>query len=305
MNYTLNQLRIFLKVAELQSVTKASEELHLTQPAISIQLKKFQDQFEIPLTEIIGRRLYVTDFGKDIARACERILDEVHNIKYKAEAYKGQLVGQLKISVVSTAKYVIPYFISDFLRQHPAIDLQIDVTNKAQVIQSLEQNQVDLASVSVLPRDLNVNSIELMSNQLYLVVGRSLIGKEKNKKDFLKQVPLIFREKGSATRAAMEEYLFKQKVVIGKKIELTSNEAVKQAVIAGLGCSIMPIIGIKNELKNKDLFIVDQKQLPIKTMWRLIWLNQKKFTPVTEAFLTFIQNEKERIIAEEFNWFSK
>ena len=115
MNYTLNQLRIFLKVVQNQSVTKASEELHLTQPAVSIQLKNFQDQFEIPLTEVVGRKIYVTDFGKEIAEAAEQILQQVNTIDYKTLAYKGQLFGKIKISVVSTGKYVMPYFLADFL----------------------------------------------------------------------------------------------------------------------------------------------------------------------------------------------
>ena len=110
MNYTLNQLRIFLKIVQTQSVTKAAEELHLTQPAVSIQLKNFQDQFEIPLTEVLGRKIYITDFGKEIAVSAENILNQVYAINYKTLAYQGQLTGRLKISVVSTGKYVMPYF---------------------------------------------------------------------------------------------------------------------------------------------------------------------------------------------------
>ena len=119
MNYTLNQLRIFLKIVEKQSITKASEELHLTQPAVSIQLKNFQNQFSIPLTEVVGRQLFVTDFGQEIAEAARRILKEVDSINYKLLAYQGELAGRLKISVVSTGKYVMPYFLSNFMRDNP------------------------------------------------------------------------------------------------------------------------------------------------------------------------------------------
>lgn len=114
MNYTFNQLRIFLKICQTQSVTKASEELHLTQPAVSIQLRNLQDQFEIPLTEVVGRKIFITDFGKEIAMAAENILNQVHAINYKTQAHKGQLTGRLKFSIVSTGKYVLPYFLSDF-----------------------------------------------------------------------------------------------------------------------------------------------------------------------------------------------
>ena len=134
MNSSLHQLQIFLKIAQIQSITKASEELHLTQPAVSIQLKNFQDQFPIPLTEVVGRKLFITDFGKEIALAAEKILNEVYAINYKTLAYQGALSGRLKISVVSTGKYVMPYFLSDFMRDNAGVDLIMDVTNKLQII---------------------------------------------------------------------------------------------------------------------------------------------------------------------------
>ena len=196
MNYTLNQLRIFLKVAQTESITKAAEVLHLTQPAVSIQLKNFQDQFEIPLTEVIGRRLYVTDFGKEIATAAEKILDEVNSISYKTQAYKGQLTGKLKISVVSTGKYVIPYFLTDFLKQHSGVELLLDVTNKAKVIESLEKNEVDFSLVSVLPSNMKLDKVELMQNKLFVVANQDtkFSRKEYDKKIF-ETIPLMYREK--------------------------------------------------------------------------------------------------------------
>ena len=169
MHYTLHQLQVFLKVSQTESITKAAEELHLTQPAVSIQLKNFQDQFEIPLTEVVGRRLYVTDFGKEIAIAAERIVDQVNAINYKTMAFKGQLTGRLKISVVSTGKYVMPYFLGDFIRKNPGIELKLDVTNKAMVVNSLDENEIDFALVSILPEALQIETVELMENELLLV----------------------------------------------------------------------------------------------------------------------------------------
>ena len=134
MNYTLHQLQIFLKITQKQSITKASEELHLTQPAVSIQLKNFQDQFSIPLTEVVGRQLYVTNFGMEIYEIAESILNEVGAIAYKTESFKGLLSGKLRISVVSTGNYVMPYFLNGFLKLHPQIDLVLDVSNKTNVI---------------------------------------------------------------------------------------------------------------------------------------------------------------------------
>lgn len=304
MNYTLHQLHIFLKIAELKSITKASEALHLTQPAVSIQLKNFQDQFPIPLSEVVGRQLYITDFGLEIANAAEKILNEVHAINYKTLAYKGQLSGRLRISVVSTGKYVMPYFLSDFMNQNEGIDLKMDVTNKSRVVESLEMNEVDFALVSVLPKKLKVDKVELMQNKLFFVASSGLkLNKKLTKKNLFEKFPLIYREQGSATRNAMETFIFKNRFSVTKKMELTSNEAVKQAVLSGLGCSIMPLIGIRNELKNRELQIVPVKGLPIKTVWNLIWLKSKKLSPMASAYLDFINSEKSRVINQKFAWY--
>lgn len=303
MNYTLHQLQVFLKVTEVQSITKAAEELHLTQPAVSIQLKNFQDQFKIPLTEVVGRKLFVTDFGKEIARSAERILNEVQAIDYKTSAYKGHLSGKLKLSIVSTAKYVMPYFLSGFLQEHPDIELVLDVTNKTKVIESLENNEVDFSLVSILPDNLKVEKIDLMQNKLFLVNNTSIsFNKTPYDKKIFERLPLIFRENGSGTRHTMEKFFYSNKINVRKKLELTSNEAVKQAVLAGLGCSIMPLIGIRSELTHGELQIIPIKGLPIKSNWQLIWLKNKNFSPVAATFLNYIKTDKSRIIKEKFEW---
>lgn len=303
MNYTLHQLQIFLKIAQIQSITKASEELHLTQPAVSIQLKNFQDQFPIPLTEVVGRKLYITDFGKEIAIAAEKIINEVYAINHKTLAYQGALSGRLKIAVVSTGKYVMPYFLSDFMKGNPGVDLIMDVTNKARVVENLELNEVDFALVSVLPNKLKVNRVELMPNRLFYVASTALQFKRTpSMKKLFEDLPLIYREQGSATRNAMEMFIAKKRFSVRKKMELTSNEAVKQAVVSGLGCSIMPLIGIKNELKNGDLQIIPVNGLPLITKWNLIWLTSKKLSPAATGFLNFLESKKEEVIKEKFDW---
>lgn len=306
MNYTLHQLQVFLKITQTQSVTKAAEELCLTQPAVSIQLKNLQDQFEIPLTEVVGRKLFITDFGKEIAVAAEKILNEVYAINYKTMAHKGKLTGRLKLSVVSTGKYVMPYFLSDFITQNEGVELMMDVTNRAKVIESLEKNEVDFSLVSVLPDNLKVENIELLQNKLFLVTNtKSKFKKKIYDKSIFEELPLIYREQGSGTRFVMERFIEENKLPVRKKMELTSNEAVKQAVIAGLGCSIMPLIGIKSELLNGDLQIIPVKDFPITSVWNLVWMKNKNFSPVAAAFLKYINEQKEVIIHEKFEWFEK
>jgi len=303
MHYTLNQLKIFLKITELKSITKAAEALFLTQPAVSIQLKNFQNQFEIPLTEVIGRQLYVTSFGEEIAAAAKRILDEVELMKHKSLAFKGKLTGQLTLAVVSTGKYVMPFYLSSFLSKHSGVNLVMDVTNRYQVLESLEKNEIDFALVSVLPENLNVKKIPIIENKLFLVGNPNLLKTQPiTSKNIANNLPWIYREEGSATRQAMERFIAHKKITVNKKIQLTSNEAVKQAVLAGLGYSIMPLIGLKNELQDKEIEIIPIKGLPIKTSWNLIWLKGKKFSPAALAYLEFLSEYVEKVNASHFDW---
>lgn len=306
MNYTLHQLQIFLKIVETKSVTKAAQELHLTQPAVSIQLKNLQEQFDIPLTEVVGRKIYITDFGSEIAYAAENILNQVAAINYKTLRYKGQLAGRLKISVVSTGKYVMPYFLADFMKDHDGIELLMDVTNKSKVVESLENNEVDFALVSILPTALHIEKLDLLKNKLYLV-GNTVrsVKKGTTAAELFKALPLIFREKGSGTRQTMELFIDRKQLPVVKKMELTSNEAVKQALLAGLGYSIMPLIGIRNELQHKELQIIPVKGLPITTTWSLIWLKGKKHSPVSAAFLAYLKKEKSDIVQKKFSWYEQ
>ncbi len=294
MNYTINQLRIFLKVVEKESITKASEELFMTQPAVSIQLKKFQDQFDIPLTELIGRRLFITEFGQEIATISQRIFDEFEELTFKTNEYQGMLTGRLKVSSASTGKYLIPFFLTGFMEEHSGINLLLDVTNKSKVVESLKANEIDFAMVSKLPEDLEVEEEILVENRLYLV------GRPENEKQ---KKTLIYREEGSATRSEMERYFKENLKANRKQLELTSNEAVKQAVLAGLGHSILPLIGIKNELSNGTISIIKRRGLPIKTDWRLIWLKGKKLTPVAKAYLDYVRKEKTAILDKHFQWY--
>ncbi|MFM7723865.1 MAG: LysR family transcriptional regulator [Bacteroidota bacterium] len=302
MNYTLSQLHVFLKVVENQSVTKASEQLHMTQPAVSIQLKNFQDQFEIPLFEIISRRIHITPFGHEIAASAKEILFQTELLKQKALKYQGELTGTLRLSIVSTGKYILPFFLQPFIAKHPGVDLQMDVTNKELVIESLNRNEVDFALVSILPDRLLVDSIPILDNSLYLFSSPKVNPSSNMAPKDLVNYPLILREKGSGTRQSMERYLKQHGITVRRKLELTSNEAVKQAVKAGLGMSIMPLIGLKHELESGELILVPTDGLPVRTQWQLIALKGKRHGPVADAFKDFVLEKKGELAQQYFNW---
>jgi DNA-binding transcriptional LysR family regulator len=306
MDYTLTQLQLFLKVCQTRSITRAAEELHITQPAVSIQLKNFQKQFDIPLTEVVGRQLYVTEFGTKIAQKAELIIAKLEEINDMNLAYRGELTGKIKMSVVSTGKYVMPYFLSDFANSNKGVHIEMDVTNKNSVVKSLERNEVDFSLVSIVPDHLNTERLSLLENKLYLVGADKIeIKSKKGLHKFFREKPIIYRESGSGTRQTMEAFIMKNNIPIVKKMQLTSNEAVKQAILAGMGYSFMPVIGLKNEIQNGSLNIIKIKGTPIATNWQLIWLKGKNHSPAATAFLEYLELNKKNIIDEKFSWFKK
>jgi DNA-binding transcriptional LysR family regulator len=295
MNFTLQQLAIFHDLCQTRSVTQTAENLHLTQPAVSIQLKNIQKQFDRPLFETIGKRIYITDWGLEILHHVQNLMHEAENIQQLTKTPNQGPKGQLKIAVVSTGKYVMPFFLTDFLAKNPNIELQMDVSNKQQVLDRLKNNEIDFALVSILPEQLTLKKMDLLENKLQMVGPAS--AKAKTLQDC---TPLIYREFGSGTRQSMEKYLSKRKVHPSKTLELTSNEAIKQAVIAGMGYSIMPLIGLKNELINKEIKIIPLPGLPIKTTWKLVWRAEKKLSVTAEAYLVHLRKSKEEIQKKYF-----
>ena len=303
MNITLHQLTVFTVIVDKKSVTRAAEELNMTQPAVSIQLKNLQDQFDIPLTEVIGRKIYITDFGIELYRIAGKVLQEMDAIRYRASGFKGILSGKLSISVVSTGKYIMPYFLSGFLNNHPEVDLRLDVTNRSKVRKSLEDNEVDFSLVSVLPAQLAVMEEIIMPNKWYLVGSRDYpASRQRLDKSAFGKIPLIYREEGSGTRYMMQQYFSQANITPKISLELSSDEAVKQAVIAGLGCSILSILTLKNELKQKEVKIIPITGLPLKSNWRLIWLKRKKPSLVAQAYLDYLRQEKASIYKTNFSW---
>lgn len=303
MKYTLHQLQVFAQVVQSKSITRAAEELYLTQPAVSIQLKNFQDQFEVPLTEVVGRKLFITDFGKEVAEAAEKILSEVNAINLKTIDHKNRLSGRVKFSMVSTGNYVLPHFISPFRKANPDVDLVMDITNKNLVTSALENNEIDFGLVSVVPENLKLEKVELLEDKLFLVANRDYKLKGTAEPvNFIESLPLIQRESGSGIRQTTDRFALENNLKLQKFMELAGNEAIKQAVIAGLGFSFLPLMGMKNELNNGDLRIIPIENLPIRFNWNLVWMKDKNLSPAAVALLNFIRKEKEKIVQEKFTW---
>jgi LysR family transcriptional regulator, low CO2-responsive transcriptional regulator len=304
MNITLQQLKTLQLVAQLHSITKAAEALNLTQPGVSIQLKNLQEQFDIPLFEVIGKKVHITEFGHDVIKSSEKIFLELDTIHQKSLEIKGLLGGKIKISSVSTGKYIVPYLMADFMNIHPQVEISLEVSNRDQVITQLQENSVDMALVSILPVGLQIESLPLVKNQWLLTCipgKRDYYQNEINQGNW-KKIPFILREKGSGTRTMMENFLNENNIEIGIKTEFSTNEAVKQAVMAGLGVSILSVFSIAQELEDGRIETLTFSGLPLEAEWRLIWLSQKNFQPAAKAFIGWMKNNKDIIIKDHFPW---
>ncbi|MDZ7716383.1 MAG: LysR family transcriptional regulator [Balneolaceae bacterium] len=294
MHFTLHQLYVFGMVARQKSMTEAARQLHMTQPAVSIQIKQLQEAVGIPLVEIVGRKLYLTEAGEKLYKAYQTVDQELELFDADISQLKGGLKGTLTISSASTAKYFLPYLLGEFRNRYPQVDIALKVTNRNEVLRHLSQNQYDLAVLTQLPDDNTTTEIPFLDNPL--VIGAPYnhpLSKEKDiTVDQLKEQPFIYREKGSGTRMVMENYLKEKGIDKKPTMELSTNEAVKQAIRAGIGLSIVSKLSLANEVTLNQISVLDIPDFPITTQWHIIYRNNKKLTPVTKNFISFLQEKK-------------
>lgn len=302
MNLTLHQLKAFHAVAKFQSITKAAEAMSMTQPAVSIQLKNLQEQFEVPLTEIIGKKIHITEFGQELVDTANRIFGELGQIEEKMLELKGLLGGKIRISAVSTGKYIIPYLMADFMKIYPHVEISLNVSNRLKVLAHLQENSTDLALVSLWPDDLDLESIQLAENKWYLACSPEK--KEHYQAhvnaDAWDKVPFVLREKGSGTRTIMENFFNDRDIHVETRLELATNEAVKQALMAGLGASLLSNFSMAQELNEGRIAVLEFPGLPLKADWKLIWLKQKKHSPAVKAFIRWLSENRKQILSTHF-----
>lgn len=304
MNISLQQLRIFLAVVDHKSVTKAAEALHLTQPGVSIQLKNLQEQFYAPLFEIVRKKIFLTEFGAEMVESCRKIFEEMDRIQQKNLEIKGLLGGKIRISSVSTGKYIIPYIMADFMNQHPQIEISLEVSNRGQVIRDLLDNTLDLALVSILPENVAIEKFSLVKNTWVMACApkmKTTYQHEINQGNW-ENIPFILREKGSGTRTMMENYFSEHQIRIKRKMEFSTNEGAKHAVMAGLGVSVLSVFSMPKELEDNLIETISAPGFPLEAEWNLIWLRSKKLSPATAAFLSWLKENHQFIIEEHFAW---
>lgn len=299
-NATLHQLKVFEAVARHSSFTRAAEELYLTQPTVSMQVKQLSKAVGLPLFEQVGKRLYLTDAGKELYTTCREVFERLSKFEISIADLKGLKQGSLRLAVVTTAKYVIPRLLGPFCQRYPGIDVSLTVTNHERVLENLADNRDDLYILSQPPEESDVNVHPFLENPLVVLAWRNHpLAQEKNiPLKRLAEEPFIMREPGSGTRKSIQKLFDEQGVELKVKLDLGSNEAIKQAIAGGLGISVLSLHTLALEGTNSPLTILDVENFPIRRSWYVIYPAGKQLSIIAQAFFDYLLNEG-KAVAEQ------
>ena len=295
MNFTLRQLQIFQHVAKHLSFTKAAEELFLTQPAVSGQIKQLEKVIGLHLYEQLGRQIYLTQAGKLVNDFCIDIQTKVNNIKKDINDLKGIEGGLLHVSVATTVNYFAAKLLSNFCQQHTGIRLQLDVTNRVTLLEQLEKNDTDIVLMGLPPDDMDLIVEPFMDNPLVIIAppDHPLVDEKNIPLQKLKNDKLLMREVGSGTRIAMEQFFLEKKnFKLISTIEMNSNEAIKKSVEAGLGLGIVSIHTIELEKEIGRLKILDVRHFPINRKWYVVHRKGKRLLTAAKLLKQFILDNR-------------
>ena len=286
MNITFRQLRLFLATAETGSVSAAARAMHVTQPTASMQLREITESVGLPLYDIIGRQLHLTDAGRQLAQTARSIVDEWENFEQSIHAMQGLTQGRLRVAVVSTAKYFIPRLLGSFCESHPHIDISLEVLNRDGVVQRLRENRDDLYVMTTPPSDMDLQDQVFLANPLVTIAprGHALSARQRIALSALKNERFLLREKGSGTRLATDRYFAEQSFDPASRLELGSNEAIKEAVAGHLGVAVISRHAIKAMDLKKDLCVLPVAGTPIASQWHVVYPKAKQISPIANVF---------------------
>ncbi len=299
-NVTLRQLKVFEAVARHLSFSRAAEELHLTQPAVSMQVKSLEEEVGLPLTEQVGKKVFLTNAGEEIARHARVISQQLREAAEALAAIKGVQGGQINLGVVSTAKYIAPRLLTQFRKRHPDVELRLGVHNRETVIRLLMNNEIDMAIMGQPPRELETVSDVFADHPLVIIAppDHPLAGRRALEPAALADETFLIREPGSGTRAAMERFFSEKGVNLKHTLEIGSNETIKQAVMAGMGISFISGHSICLEMSVQRLVCLDILGTPVMRKWHVVRRVEKYLLPHLAAFQTFLCQEGAQLIAE-------
>lgn len=287
---TFRQLEIFNAIARLGSFTRAAEELFLSQPTVSVQIKKLTDTVGQPLFEQIGKRIYLTDAGKALQSTCSELFTSMANFEMLMSDMKGLKRGKLSLAVVTTAKYFAPRLLGPFCKLYPGVDVTLKVGNRERLLERLGENQDDLYILGQPPEELDVVYKPFLDNPLVVLasINHPLVDRRNIPLQRLAQEPFIMREPGSGTRMALERLFHEHDLKFNVRMEISSNEAIKQAIVGDLGISVLSRHALSLDAAMGQLAILDVRYFPIKRQWYAVYPNGKQPSIVAQTFLEYL-----------------
>jgi DNA-binding transcriptional LysR family regulator len=297
MRITLRQLQVFRAVCESRSYSRAADEMSLTQPAVSLQIRQLEELIGQPLFDYVGKKLYLTAAAEALQRASTDIFGRLDSLDMQLSDLQGSLQGQLTLAVESSAKYITPHLFAAFKQRHPEVSLELTVVNHAQAVKRLSVSRDDLLIMSQVPTDMDLEFLPFLDNPIIAVapVAHPLsLAAELTLQD-LTAYPLLVREPGSGTRKAGEEYLRQKRAHFAQTVQVASLDALREAVVAGLGVALVPRHAVYLELAHSLLRELPVQELPLYRSWCVVHPRSKRLSPVAQAFFAFIRGERARI----------
>ena len=296
MNITFRQLRLFLALADTGSVSSAAKLMHVTQPTASMQLKDITESVGLPLYEVVSKKIYLTDMGRELATTARAIAQSWDSFEQNADAVKGLSRGKLKVAVVSTAKYFMPRLVGSFCQKYPEIDVSLEILNRDGVVQRLRDNMDDIYIMSKPPSDLDLSDEAFMPNPIVVIASTMdpLVKRVAVPLNELSKKRFILREKGSGTRMAGDQFFSKKKFRADVRLELGSNEALKESVAGGLGLGLVSKHALHGLVKEHGVGIVDVEGFPLPSAWHIVHPASKKLSPLALAFKQHLLEEISR-----------
>jgi DNA-binding transcriptional LysR family regulator len=293
MHVTLRQLRVFETVARRGSFTRAAEALHLAQPTVSVQVKQLAEAVGLPLFEQVGKKIFLTDAGRQLEATCRELFDVWSRFEMTLADLKGMKQGRLRLAVVTTAKYFVPRLLGPFLKRFPGIDAALEVANRDRVVERLAANEDDLYIMGMPPVNLDVEAHPFLDNPLVVLApaDHALAHEKRIAFSRVVQEPLILRERGSGTRTVVERYFADNGHTLHARMELGSNEAIKQAVAGGLGITIMSQHALALEPMHGQLVTLDVEGFPIERSWFVVYPRGKQLSVVARTFFEYLKTE--------------
>ncbi len=297
MRATLHQLKIFQQLATSMSYTEVAKKLHLTQPAVSIQIKQLEDNLNLPLLEKIGKKLFLTPAGQELAFFCTELFEGIDRMNMRLSVMRGSMEGDFRLAAVTSAKYFTPHLLGAFHKLYPGVNLQLEVANREQIIQRLKDNSDDLVIMGEVPETMPLTRHPFVNNPVVIIASpdHPLAYKKNIALENLQDYPFICRESGSGTRKALESFLQMKNIKLSPSMVLGSTETIKQAVMADLGISAVSRHSITLELATKCLVELDFQAMPLERSWYVVHHENKPLSPIALAFIDFTLNQQDQV----------